>query len=373
MTSLLYEIMEAGYEPSIKYQAGRLTHINLKLNKTFFMIKTQQLVPDSLDGECSVSSEEVYNNMNNAMTEFNKSLFKTVHKSFYSHQDVKILDGYRTIVPTGCLLECVGDLIEIDISKAFSAAFENIKEIPIFNEFDIFKPFGINQSIKPLSLYIVFAKNNNLFLNKNYNLVYGLFLEEFEDDVEILAYKDPAFVKPVNYSNILKTLYDTHISDNEIENVYLKKLISNVNFGLLEKGINKAQRSFIYDTLSEARYYQSLYGGRISILKKYEDIVEEVEDPYDFGLDEPNMIKTTKLVEDEKKYYILNIGDQTDLTNGFRYIKELLLQYHNYKMYSDYNKLVNAGIDVYSVKTDAFTIKREHLELAKQTIKFTKK
>ena len=61
------------------------------------------------------------------------------------------------------------------------------------------------------------------------------------------------------------------------------------------------------------------------------------------------------------KYYILNITDRTDLQSGFRYIKELLLQIHNYKMYSDYNKLINAGITVSSVKTDAFTIKKSDL------------
>ena len=38
LTDLLYQIIEAGYEPSIKYQAGSVTHINLQLNKTSFMI-----------------------------------------------------------------------------------------------------------------------------------------------------------------------------------------------------------------------------------------------------------------------------------------------------------------------------------------------
>ena len=47
-----------------------------------FLMKTQQLVPDSLDGMCSVSSEIVYNNMNQAMTEFYTQLFKNCHKSF---------------------------------------------------------------------------------------------------------------------------------------------------------------------------------------------------------------------------------------------------------------------------------------------------
>jgi len=60
MEKLFHELMESGYEPSIGYQAGRLSYINLKVNKVLFMIKTQRLVPDSLDVECSVSCEAVY-------------------------------------------------------------------------------------------------------------------------------------------------------------------------------------------------------------------------------------------------------------------------------------------------------------------------
>ena len=141
-----------------------------KLGKIMFMMKTQQLVPDSLDGMCSVSSETVYNNMNQAMTLFNTQLCKNDHKSFYTHQDIIILDECRSIVPIGQLIEgdINLDLVELDISKAFSAAFKDIHQIPIFNIFDTFKPYH-NQNIKALTLYIVFAKKTNLFLNKQYN------------------------------------------------------------------------------------------------------------------------------------------------------------------------------------------------------------
>jgi hypothetical protein len=67
------------------------------------------------------------------------------------------------------------------------------------------------------------------------------------------------------------------------------------------------------------------------------------------------------------RLYILNISVQKDLTNGFRYIKELLLNFHNFKMYSDYQKLINAGIDVFSVKTDSFTIKETDVDKAKSS------
>ena len=89
--------------------------------------------------------------MNNAMVDFSKKAFKSEPQSFYTHQDVKILDGYRTVVPVGRLLDTAGTnikLAEIDVSKAFSYAFTLIQDVPVFNEFDSFKPFNQNRSIK---------------------------------------------------------------------------------------------------------------------------------------------------------------------------------------------------------------------------------
>ena len=107
--------------------------------------------------------------------------------------------------------------------------------------------------------------------------------------------------------------------------------------------------------MEEVRYHQATYGGRVSVLKRFhEEVVEEI-DRLDAGLD--IVTEQCDWVEDEKKYYILNVSDRTNLTNGFRYIKELLLQHHNFKMYNDYKSLIDNGIEVFSVKTDAFTIK----------------
>ena len=38
----------------------------------------------------------------------------------------------------------------------------------------------------------------------------------------------------------------------------------------------------------------------------------------------------------EKLHYILSISDRAKLRHGFRYIKELLLQHHNYFIYKSY-------------------------------------
>ena len=79
--------------------------------------------------------------MSSAMNKLNNAMFKAEHKSHYSKRDVDILDEYRTVVPVGMLNDVVNNLtnlIEIDISKAFTSAFQQITEIPVFNEFDSF-------------------------------------------------------------------------------------------------------------------------------------------------------------------------------------------------------------------------------------------
>jgi hypothetical protein len=111
--------------------------------------------------------------MNEAMATFNKSLIKPEFKSYYSKTDIDVLDEYRTVVPIGRLSSFKGveDIVEIDISKAFTSAFLKISEVPIFNEFDYFKPYD-NHAIRDYCLYIVKTSNANLFLNKTYHIVY---------------------------------------------------------------------------------------------------------------------------------------------------------------------------------------------------------
>ena len=47
-----------------------------------------------------------------------------------------------------------------------------------------------------------------------------------------------------------------------------------------------------------------------------------------------------------------------------------MLQNHNFKLREAYDKLAGAGVTVHSVKTDCFTIKAEHADLAKQLLDF---
>ena len=66
----------------------------------------------------------------------------------------------------------------------------------------------------------------------------------------------------------------------------------------------------------------------------------------------------------------LNISDTKTLMNGYRFIKELILQHHNFDMNEAYETLMRDGVKVYSVKTDAFVIDKCNLCKAKGVLKF---
>ena len=99
---------------------------------------------------------------------------------------------------------------------------------------------------------------------------------------------------------------------------------------MLEKGVNKHQRTYLFETQEEAQYYQARYGGHISIIRKLEEAKTIMPDPLDQGVisQDPNLLSITNCVETDR-LYILNLKAQKDLTNGFRYIKELLMTIHN--------------------------------------------
>ena len=80
------------------------------------------------------------------------------------------------------------------------------------------------------------------------------------------------------------------------------------------------------------------------------------------------MIYTSEMVATGRSLFILNLYAEASRTNGFRYIKELLMQRHNFYLNSP-NKLLNdSGLDVYTVKMDAFTTRQSQLETARELL-----
>ena len=381
LTEVLYQFKKVGYEPYIRYRAGQISELKIKFtyksadtrkiirrktqpyniatqtlekDKTItYTVSTRDLSKDTIERDISTNTEDKYNRIVEAMFNFNKKLFSSSHMSQYDDVDIEILDECRTVVPLGYLDKNidVNELVEIDRTKAFTWAFNQITSIPIFNAFDSWKAWDGTLDINKLSsltLYKVEVLKGNMFFNKKFNIIYGKFLRKMDlSNIKIIYYKIPSYIHKVNYKSIVDELWETQLGDDEEDDKQIKKKIANINFGMLEKSNNTAQRSDIFNSLREACHYQKEHGGRIYAL--HEDIHERDEE-----------------TEEERRhkgdtYYILNTTDRKILVNGYRYIKEMLLQYHNYSMYEAYTKLETKGVKVYSVKSDAFTIHQDDL------------
>jgi hypothetical protein len=121
-----------------------MTNIRIKVNTIKFIIRTQRLITNGLDGCICVDDEETYDNMNKASNTIRQQLFKSEHLSFYNNIDTDILDECRSIPPSGLLLNISNhaNFVEIDISKAYTGELKKIKMIPIFNPFETWMEYA---------------------------------------------------------------------------------------------------------------------------------------------------------------------------------------------------------------------------------------
>ena len=138
LNGFLFSLEDAGYASDISHTCCKITSIRLRLNKIKFIIRTQQLLKNGLDGGICVNDEETSNTMNKASNTIREQLFKSEHLSYYNKIDTDILDECRSIPPSGLLLNISDNIkiVEIDVSKAYSSELKKIKMIPIFNTFD---------------------------------------------------------------------------------------------------------------------------------------------------------------------------------------------------------------------------------------------
>ena len=277
LTELFYQSKMAGYEPQVKFSGCIISELYFKFyikkKSIKYRVKTQNLITSSIDGTIEVRTEQIYNNMSKAMYEFNKALFNPIHKSYYNEIDMQIFKECRTISPAGEISKFYkvfnqrtnkydkygfmpDTTTEIDVGKAYTHSFNQIKEITVFNQFDIWKQFSYKtqdySKFHELTLFLVKPKEKALFFNKTHCLVYVMFLKHYADKCEIVYYKEPSRVYNVSYKKITNDLWNTNISDHPPEDAKAKQLIANVNFGLLEKCTNKSSKSFAFDGLERS-------------------------------------------------------------------------------------------------------------------------
>ena len=178
---------------------------------------------------------------------------------------------------------------------------------------------------------------------------------------------------------LINELWELKLGEDEEKDMLKKKMIACINIGFLEKQTNTAKKSIMFSKMVDAFYYQEKYGGDISIITetKWDGEVNDNDDDCLLEFDDKGNViepmineKDIPVIVDECKHYVLNISDTKTLMNGYRFIKELILQHHNFDMNEAYETLMRDDVMVYSVKTDAFVIDKCNLGKAREILKF---
>ena len=167
-------------------------------------------------------------------------------------------------------------------------------------------------------------------------------------------------IKLITKNTVVDELWKLKLDEDEEKDKLKKTMIACINIGLLEKQTNKAKKSIVFSKMVDAFYYQEEYGGDISIITETkwdgevngnDDCLLEFDDKGNAIEPESDEKECAKIM-DECKHYVLNICDTKTLLNGYGFIKELILQHHNFDMNETYTKLKDYDVEVYSVKTD---------------------
>ncbi|MFM7982601.1 MAG: hypothetical protein ACKPKO_25090, partial [Candidatus Fonsibacter sp.] len=74
--AIVWQLYDAGFRPSIKYGAGKLSWVSLTVNNRTFIIKSQHMIDWAIDGMMEVEDSGVFNRLQDAKTEFHYQLFK---------------------------------------------------------------------------------------------------------------------------------------------------------------------------------------------------------------------------------------------------------------------------------------------------------
>ena len=151
LTELFYELKKAGYQPNIHFGAGIINTITCvfkicKKKSITVHIKSQRPSKFKIEETVMVPDVETLNNLHKVRHEFTSSIIRSDYKSFYSEKDMEVFKDFRSRAKYGIFdikdTRDPDDLVEIDITKAYTAAFEKIDKVPVFSEFDIWKPYN---------------------------------------------------------------------------------------------------------------------------------------------------------------------------------------------------------------------------------------
>lgn len=306
------------------------------------------------EGYLQIDNLEDYKAYNKIYQETYEKVIKPEFLSDTNEEVRKIEDEYKINAVQGCFSNIKtsssnGKSEIIDENKAYTKKLMDIKKIPVFNYFDVYRKYD-NHEIEELTYYIIdLSKNNDesikCLFDKKINRVFGFVLKNVTTlKYDILYYRRPSKFIEVDFETPVNELYN-----NDKINKEVKKNIINKITGLMEQKHNKAHNTKIFKSYNEAKYYSIKYNANepLSIINFSDDYeIEEV-------VNKSGQIKTIFTPKKtSEKIYIVNVENKERLTNGLYPIKDIIYLQQRLKMYKLYEKMNKLGYKILGIKTD---------------------
>jgi len=328
LTKTVFQLLNNKIVPNIHMNSGIIDSIDLNLGKCKVSIKPcNYLSSDNLI--INIDDKDTILRYYKASNDFSKGLICNEFLSYYNPQTIQIENEYD-FKPTCGYIKNLNVGCGIDERKAYTSKLYNMHEIPVFDYFDIYVKYD-NHEIEKYTKYVVKSLcrdiQHTILFGSVYSISYGYKLMNLNDNIQyqIISFCRPSNVVKSNNKKIIDELYKCKISEDEDEDIYLKKSIVNINTGIIEKKYNTNQLTKIFKYEREAKYYSYLYGGSVHAMKD---------------------IETNDFI------YIHKIKVQEQMINGFRPIKQYIYDAQKLTLWQRYNECINKGLNVIGIKVD---------------------
>jgi hypothetical protein len=348
LDDIVMDVYKSGYTPKINFDGGNIKSFfievaNIKVNVENVDIRN----PD--DNDVYVDTIEEYNKYHVVNKNLYQKIFKREYLSDFHPSVITINDTYSLRPVCGHFEHTDDKLNGLDEQRAYTEGLMNIKKIPVFQYFDIYKKYD-GQEIKSLCYYLVECndtkKEAGIILSDKYSLIFGFVLKAVKNTInyKILYYLEPSNIEEVDFKTPIEEVYKSDIPD------HLKKSAVNIVTGLLEKKYNKVHITKAFNDINDAIHYKTKYDGKFIPLYKY-----KYGSRYD-PIDDTEILDGNN-IQDVDKLFLVNIYKEQRLENGFNPIKDIIYSKQKLKMYLLYKKLKSLGIKPMGIKTDCILYK----------------
>jgi 5-methylcytosine-specific restriction endonuclease McrA len=368
LTPFLFKMIENKYTPCINTSGGNIQSLifKLKINKVSVVCSIQSCdINIPLDNDVYINNVETYKKYLNVDNKFYNQIMNKDNISEF-HEDVIVTELEYVIGPLsgyfGNVFDKSYNLMGVDMRKAYTSCLKSINKVPVFGYFDRYQVYD-NHEIEDLTMYIIehIAKDDKTIIlsRETTSRMFGFKLKSLID-YKIIYFRRPSNINEVDYSKPIDELYATDLSTEH------KKFIVNKTTGLLEKFVNNRSITRLFKSFSEAQFYQIKYGGKIQVIsgshfteEEFSD--EEIADGY---------IGKRRVCNNSDNMYLLTIERKKQLTESFKYIKEMIYNLMDLEMYKRYNLLTSKGIIPLGIHVDSIIIPISNIKKLKKFIDF---